>query len=48
LETALEDIKKEIIEERITIDNKGDIKVERPLAAPAVRKLARELGVDLS
>jgi pyruvate dehydrogenase E2 component (dihydrolipoamide acetyltransferase) len=44
----LEDIKKEIIEERITIDNKGDIKVERPLAAPAVRKLARELGVDLS
>lgn len=45
---SLEDIKKEIIEERITIDNKGDIKVERPLAAPAVRKLARELGVDLS
>jgi pyruvate dehydrogenase E2 component (dihydrolipoamide acetyltransferase) len=44
----LEDVKKEIIEERITIDNKGDIKVERPLAAPAVRKLARELGVDLS
>jgi pyruvate dehydrogenase E2 component (dihydrolipoamide acetyltransferase) len=45
---SLEDIKREIIEERITIDNKGDIKVERPLAAPAVRKLARELGVDLS
>lgn len=40
--------KKEIIEERITIDNKGEIKVERPLAAPAVRKLARELGIDLS
>jgi pyruvate/2-oxoglutarate dehydrogenase complex dihydrolipoamide acyltransferase (E2) component len=48
IENKTEDIKKEIIEERITIDNKGDIKVERPLAAPAVRKLARELGVDLS
>jgi pyruvate dehydrogenase E2 component (dihydrolipoamide acetyltransferase) len=48
VENKTEDIKKEIIEERITIDNKGDIKVERPLAAPAVRKLARELGVDLS
>jgi len=48
IENKTEDVKKEIIEERITIDNKGDIKVERPLAAPAVRKLARELGVDLS
>jgi 2-oxoisovalerate dehydrogenase E2 component (dihydrolipoyl transacylase) len=48
VENKTENIKKEIIEERITIDNKGDIKVERPLAAPAVRKLARELGVDLS
>lgn len=48
IENKTEDVKKEIIEERITIDNKGDIKVERPLATPAVRKLARELGVDLS
>ena len=43
-----EKIESKIVEERITIDNKGEIKVERPLAAPAVRKLARELGIDLS
>ncbi len=48
IENKVENVKKEIIEERITIDNKGEIKVERPLAAPAVRKLARELGIDLS
>jgi len=48
IEDKIENVKKEIIQERITIDDKGEIKVERPLAAPAVRKLARELGLDLS
>lgn len=37
-----------IQEEKITIDEKGEIKVQRPLAAPAVRKLAREMGIDLT
>ncbi len=37
-----------IEEQKVIITEKGEIKVERPLAPPAVRKLARELGIDLS
>lgn len=45
----VEEAKVEKIEKKeILLNDKEKLEVKRPLAAPAVRKLARELGIDLS